>query len=151
AGDCASSGVTVTDVDLVAGPAEPWSRTKAQFPFAPSIAGVAPGSFTGTLRVENRQTNGAPIDAGSSSIAVNLRKPAILSVSPQAASLGQYVDVTGGGFAGAAADEVTLIHLTGAFTPAGAPASTPVDLKLVPRWISGTSLRYVLDEADALG
>ena len=102
------------------------------------------------MRVENRLAGGKVMPAGPQALTVTLRKPEVLSISPTQASLGQFVEVQGGGFIGDAGDEVTLLHLTGTFQPAGAPAAA-VDLKLVPRFVRGPTVRYVLDEADALG
>ena len=46
---------------------------------------------------------------------------------------------------------MTLLHLVGNFAPDGGGRTAPVDLMLVPHFADGTKLRYVLDEADALG
>ncbi len=141
----------VADVDLTASPAAPWDRTQVAFAFSPAIAGILPGSFSGTVRIENHPAGGAAAVAGSKPLAVTLQKPAITTINPTAASLGQYVHVTGGGFVGAADDEVTLVHLVGTFSATGAPAAAPVDLEVVPHFTDGRDLRYVLDETDALG
>ncbi len=146
--------VVVNGVDLVARPLPdaPWDRTRVAFPFAPAIAGIAPGAFSGTVAVRNVFPAGADAAAGATlPLAVTVVKPEITAVAPTAASLGQYVDVAGAGFVGEAADEVTLLHLVGHFTPAGGGASAAVDLMLVPHFAAGNKLRYVLDEADALG
>jgi hypothetical protein len=145
--------VVVNGVDLVAHPLAdaPWDRTRVAFPFSPAIAGIQPGAFSGTVTVRNVFHAGADKPAGTLPLAVTVVKPEITAVAPTAASLGQYVDVTGGGFVGEASDEVTLLHLTGSFAPDGGGRSSPVDLMLVPHFAGGTELRYVLDEADALG
>jgi hypothetical protein len=79
-------------------------------------------------------------------------EPAIFSFSPSEASLGQYVDVAGGGFVGIENDpsSVTVIELEGIFTPEGG-APQPVTLGLVPEFVSGQLVRYVLNEEDELG
>ncbi len=145
--------VVVNGVELVARPLPeaPWDRTRVAFPFAPAIAGIQPGSFSGTVAVRNVLASGAAEAAGTLPLAVTIVKPEITAVAPTAASLGQYVDISGGGFVGEAADEVTLLHLVGNFTPDGGGTAAPVDLTLVPHFSAGTRLRYVLDEADALG
>jgi hypothetical protein len=86
-------------------------------------------------------------------ISATLVKPALAAspLNPTAASLGRYVEVTGAGFVGAAADEVTLLHFFGTFRVDGTTDDRPVDLKLVPAFVSGTHARYVLDQTDALG
>ena len=141
----------IDNVDLPARPSKSWDRTQLEFPFAPAIAGIQPGAFTGTVRVENRLASGQVMAAGPQALTVTLRKPEVLSISPTQASLGQFVDVQGGGFVGDAADEVTLLHLTGTFQAVGGSAGAAVDLELVPHFVSGPMVRYVLDETDALG
>lgn len=146
--------VVINGVDLVAQPLPdaPWDRTRVAFPFSPEIAGIKPGSFGGSVAVRNVFHVGADKPAaGTTPLAVTIVPPAITAVSPTAASLGQYVDVTGGGFVGEASDEVTLLHLSGSFTPDGGGRAATVDLMLVPHFAAGNKLRYVLDEADALG
>jgi hypothetical protein len=153
AGAGCAGGVTVKNVELPARPLPdaPWDRTQVAFAFAPAIAGIKPGSFTGTVAVRNVLASGEAKPAGTMPLAATLKKPEITAVAPTSASLGQYVDIMGGGFVGEAGDEVTLLHLVGKFTAdrGGMPAN--VDLTLVPQWSSGSDLRYVLDEADALG
>ncbi len=148
--------VVVGGVELVAHPLPdaPWDRTRVAFAFAPAIAGIAPGPFSGTVAVRNVFAAGPDAAAGTLPLAVTIVEPEITGVSTSVASLGQYVDIDGGGFVGAASDEVTLVHLAGTFTPDGNGASAAaiaVDLTLVPHFADGTHLRYVLDEADALG
>ncbi|HEY2747586.1 MAG TPA: hypothetical protein VGL86_23355, partial [Polyangia bacterium] len=149
--------VVVAGVEVVARPLSdaPWDRTRVAFPFVPAIAGIAPGDFAGTVAVRNVFAGGPDADAGTLPLAVTIVKPEITGVSTTVASLGQYVDIDGGGFVGAASDEVTLLHLVGSFSADGATdaptAATTVDLTLVPHFSDGTHLRYVLDEADALG
>jgi hypothetical protein len=148
-----TQGTTATDVDVAAQPAMPWDRQHALFPFAPSIAGIHPGAFQGTVRLENRPASGAAAQSETQAIAATLVKPELAAapLSPTAASLGQYVEIAGAGFVGAAADEVTLLHVVGSFRADGATTDAPVDLKLVPGFVSGTHARYVMDETDALG
>src|SRR5690606_25133985 len=79
-------------------------------------------------------------------------EPAIASVSPSAASLGQYVDIAGGGFVGPLpggdpTQAFTLIELDGTFTPAGGTPA-PASLTLVPEFKSGQLVRYVINEED---
>jgi hypothetical protein len=145
--------VVVNGVELVARPLPdaPWDRTRVAFAFSPAIAGIKPTTFSGSVTVRNVFAHGADKVAGTLPLTVTLTKPEVVKVAPTTASLGQYVDVDGGGFVGDAADEVTLLHLVGTFTATGATKAAPVDLMLVPHFASGNKLRYVLDEADALG
>jgi hypothetical protein len=145
--------VVVNGVELVARPLPeaPWDRTRVAFPFAPAIAGIKPGSFSGNVVVRNVFASGDYRAAGALPLVATIVKPQVSGVAPTSASLGQFVDVTGAGFVGEAADEVTLLHLVGTFQPDGGGRAAPVDLMLVPHFAEGRKLRYVLDEADALG
>ncbi|MSP62974.1 MAG: hypothetical protein EXR72_22090 [Myxococcales bacterium] len=154
AGPCDQQGKVgkkVTGVELPARPAAPWDRAHALFPFAPAIAGIHPGNFTGTVRLRNVPPTGMAAVSGDAPLVATVQKPAITKFSPTAASLGQYVDITGGGFVGGTPGAVTLIHIVGKFTVEGTTISRPTDLALVPRFEGGGKLRYVLDEADELG
>jgi hypothetical protein len=152
-GGSGCAGVAVHGVELVAHPlpSAPWDRTQAAFAFSPAIAGIKPGAFAGTVTARNIFASGDVKPAGTQALAATIIKPEIVAVSPLRASLGQFVDVSGGGFVGEAGDEVTLLHFVGSFVVDGTSKSAPVDLTLVPHFADGTKLRYVLDEADALG
>jgi hypothetical protein len=151
--DCTKDGTQVTGVTIAALPATAWDRTRISFPFAPSIAGIKPGGFTGTVRLRNVQPAQTIEGMSTLPLALTVQKPQVSLISPTRASVGEYVDITGGGFVGAAADEVTLIQLDGTFTPdaAGAPIAPVTALTLVAGWQSGNQARYVMDENDALG
>jgi hypothetical protein len=149
AGACAQVGVDI-DMDLVARPATPWERRRAVFLWSPEIAGIGPGAFLGTVRVVNVSASGS-LSAGPVPLSLTVSGPRIDAISPASASLGQIVRIEGAGFVGAADDEITLLHLRGEFQADGAPAAVPVELRLVPRFVDGGHLAYILDEEDALG
>lgn len=141
-------------------PCEPFAaydRTRTAFPFAPAIAGIKPGTFQGTVQLVNRHGDAAgnvERTSGSASTTNDIVEPTIFSFSPATASLGQYVDISGGGFVGGTVDKptlgVTTIALTGTFTPEGQEA-TPAQVNLVAEFFSGQVARYVLNEEDELG
>ncbi|HKA91094.1 MAG TPA: hypothetical protein VKE22_25705 [Haliangiales bacterium] len=142
----------VGPVEVVARAAD---RGHLVFPFHPSIAGIRPGEFQGTIALANRRGSGPAPASGSARVDFTIAPPAVFSVSPPQASLGQFVEIRGGGFVGGdPADPtagLTLIELTGRFTPAGGVASPEVTITLVPEFESGPLVRYVLDEDDDLG
>ncbi|HLU66572.1 MAG TPA: hypothetical protein VKZ63_09870 [Kofleriaceae bacterium] len=127
-----------------------FDRTSGTFDFAPAIAGIRPGTFEGTVLLRNRPAGGPVTESAAAAVTYDLTEPALFSVSPDAASLGQYVDLEGGGFVGGEGGGVTLLELEGQFAPDG---SDPFDvtLTLVPEWVEGRLVRYVLNEDDALG
>ena len=144
--DCVD--VTGTEVPLV--PETRFDRTRASFAFQPKVAGIKPGTFQGQVIVRNRQPAGQSDSAGSA-VRYDLTEPTVFQVSPTAVSLGQYTDIVGGGFLGGEDGGLTLLELVGSFTPTGSTDGIPVDLVLVPEFIEGRKIRYVMNEDDALG
>ena len=136
--------------------AEP-ERSKGYFPFAPRILGIQPGTFQGTVRLRNDLVTAGASSLETQQIPVDFEiiPPQVTSVSPARASLGQYVDIAGGGFVGKdpldATIAITTVELSGTFTPTGAPAGAPVTVTLVPEFVEGKLVRYVLNEEDELG
>ncbi len=133
------------ELPLVAG-----SRTQARFAFSPKIAGIEPGSFTGTVTIVNAQPTAAPISAAPIPVAYDLVTPQVFSIDPPAASLGQYVFVHGGGFVGGEPDALTELELAGTFTRTGGTAAD-VRMMLIPEFASGRLVRYVVNTDDVLG
>jgi hypothetical protein len=160
----AKQGATSCDpvgpAEVRATPASPFDRTRATFPFAPAIAGIQPGRFEGVVLLRNdhsKAAGSAVREGGSRSVAFEIQRPTLFSISPSGASLGQFVFIRGGGFvetidrSAAAAVASTELEFLGAFRPDGASADTPVALTLLPEVVSGQQARYVLNEEDQLG
>ncbi|MBK9029941.1 MAG: hypothetical protein IPL61_01145 [Myxococcales bacterium] len=141
--------VAAQTVPLV--PAGAFARDRGTFRFVPAIAGIRGGTFTGTVTIENRPAEGAPRAAGAVDVGYDLVTAQIFQIEPAAASLGQYVEIRGGGFVGGAAGATTEVRLQGTFTPTGAPGGAPVDLVLIPEFVAGERVRYVINTDDALG
>jgi len=145
--NCAPVGPV--EVPLV--PESAYDRSRGTFAFVPKIAGILPGTFAGTVALKNAHSAGPSLTSGTRDIGYELVEPAIFSVSPTQVSLGQYVDISGGGFVGGETGSDTLLHLDGTYTPTGAPSGNAVDMLLVPEFVEGREVRYVLNEDDALG
>jgi hypothetical protein len=129
-----------------------FDRTRASFPFSPRIAGIRPGRFEGTVVLVNHHVGGETRESAPAPLTVELTAVAINGVTPGVASLGQYVLVQGGGFVGpepGAVDLVTTLEVEGSFTPSGGSARA-VSLLLVPEFVSGPEVRYVLSQDDSL-
>jgi hypothetical protein len=133
-------------------------RTMGSFPFAPKIAGIEPGLFQGAIRLRNdHSVNGASTETQQIELTVQLLATSLDGFFPTSASLGQYVEISGGGFVGKwpsigdATPQGTLVNLTGDFTPTGTTTPAPIDLQLVTEFVSGEKVLYVLNEEDALG
>ena len=140
--------VASQDIPMV--PLEPLSREKAAFPFRPKIAGIKAGQFVGKVTVVNKQAAQAEIAAAAVTTTYTLVTSQIFAINPPAASLGQYVLVHGGGFVGGEANAVTQIELAGTFNKAGGNPA-PITMYLIPEWVEGTLVRYVLNTDDTLG
>lgn len=145
------SCVPIASQDVVVTPATAYSRERASFRFLPAIAGIRGGRFRGEVAIENRHEDGPTIAADPVAVTYDLVTAQIFSVTPPRASLGQYVEIVGGGFVGGEARASTEIRLQGTFTPTGAPGGRVVDLLLIPEFESGNRIRYVISTDDALG
>ncbi len=145
----------MTTVRVPASPMAAFDRTRVSFPYATSISGIGPGTFDGTLALVNVDSSGNELRSATSPLHFDIQKPAIFDASTTAASLGQYVVIAGGGFVGGEAGQATLLALKGSFTPDPSDVANPqvrtLDLELVPQFVSGPTVRYVLSETDPLG
>ncbi|MFO0568147.1 MAG: hypothetical protein U0263_20975 [Polyangiaceae bacterium] len=133
-------------------------RKIATFPFAPKIAGIEPGLFQGTVRLRNDHAlAGKSSETAQIPVEIQLVPTTLTAFSPGEASLGQYVEIRGGGFVGKSSDvedatpATTRIQLKGNFTPTGVSQGVPVNLELITEYVNGKLVRYVLNEEDALG
>src|SRR5262249_46498473 len=137
-------------VQVPVAPATAFDRSHGSFPFAPAIAGIQPGHFDGTVRLKNGAALSDPQD-----VAYDVVTPAVFDVAPSRASLGQFVAIDGGGFVGPAdagdTTSYTVLALDGSFSYDDDPTEYPVAIDLVPEFVSGPLVRYVVNEDDALG
>ena len=145
-GDC----TPIAQADLAMTPLDPLSRTRAAFAFSPDLVGIEPGTFTGQIQIVDRQTGAAEQAAAAQPVTDTLVTAQIFSVDPPAASLGQYVFVRGGGFVGGEPGAVTEIEMTGTFQKTGGDP-VAVDMTLIPEFVEGRLVRYVINTDDALG
>ncbi|MGE5187347.1 MAG: hypothetical protein ACM31C_35110 [Acidobacteriota bacterium] len=148
--DGSSTCTPISSQDLAMQPADPFSRTKAQFAFSPKLTGIQPGSFQGQIQIVNKQMTGATVMADAIDVTYTVVTAQIFSVDPPAASLGQYVFIHGGGFVGGEPGALTEIELAGNFNKTGGQP-VPVTMTLIPEFVEGRLVRYVLNTDDALG
>lgn len=152
---CSQNGRNVRDVEILVERQSRFDRTAGIVPYAPTIHGVMPGKFSGTIRLRNQPPGtAARTVSGSRALAVEQVRPELTGVSPSAASLGQYVEMQGAGFIGGQAGQATLVRLQGQFSLENSPVMIPVDTEIVVKWLARYPSpvgRYVLDETDALG
>ncbi|HEU5056598.1 MAG TPA: hypothetical protein VFU21_08725 [Kofleriaceae bacterium] len=147
AGDCEEVG----PVSVPVVPASRFDRSRGTFRFVPEIAGIRAGSFEGQIRLRNLHGRGAVLASEPATAGYQVTEAEVTGVTPSEASLGQFVLVEGGGFVGGAPDQVTLLHLVGSYQPDGGGLATAIDTFLVPEFVAGRVVRYVLNEDDDLG
>ncbi|MEM9488263.1 MAG: hypothetical protein AAGC55_03905, partial [Myxococcota bacterium] len=148
-GDC----VDIAPIEVPIVPESQFERSRGTFAFAPTIAGIRPGQFRGRVFLRNRH-GGGDSDNESDALPANYEMiaPDIFKTSPREASLGQYVIVEGGGFVGQVPGATTTLRVSGEFTRTGEQVGAPVpELILVPEFVAGDQVRYVLSEDDTLG
>jgi hypothetical protein len=131
-----------------------FDRTRATFPFSPRIAGISPGTFEGVVSLRNVLTSGAEGKSDGVPVGYDLVPTEIFMASTSSgtgASLGQFIDIEGGGFIGGDDDGYTVLRFVGDYTLDATATSVPVDLELFPEFVDGTLVRYLINEDDALG
>ncbi|HVK87244.1 MAG TPA: hypothetical protein VM513_24175 [Kofleriaceae bacterium] len=147
----------ITEIEIPMTPEDPFERTKATFPFSPKVAGIKPGTFNGEITIINKQTTQAPSSADAVPVTYDMVTSQLFSLcvgdpctGQVAASLGQYVFVQGGGFVGGEPGALTELELAGTFTLTGSNPA-PVTMTLIPEYVEGRLVRYILNTDDALG
>jgi hypothetical protein len=130
-----------TSVRLPANPVEAHDRSRAAFLWSPTIGGLEPGSFEGTVETRNVHASGEEVAGNSVEINIDQRQSTLLRFHPDEVCLGQLLNIEGRGFIGSADNETTVIRLEGEFTPFdGDPEETVVEL--VGNWVSGSHVQY---------
>lgn len=137
-------------VDLPIQPASPLARTEGHFVFGPQVAGIAPGDFRGEITLINTMRDGAQRRSAPVPVQYAITATQVFRIAPAVVSLGQYLSVEGGGFLGGQAGAVTELEFVGAFI-AQSGQRRAVSLTLIPEYIAGRNVRYVLQPDDALG
>jgi len=109
------------EIQSVAVPLDVEERDLAVFVLSPTTLGVYPGTFTGTMRLENHVSHGvavAPLASAELQGATFRVEPAaIYGFTPQVVRRGQKVNVSGRGFVPAdpVGETATLVVLDGSF------------------------------------
>jgi len=148
--DASSTCTPISQQDIPMLPSEELSRQHAEFPFSPKIAGIKPGTFTGKVTVINKHAGGSEVMAQPINVDYTIVTSQVFSADPLGASLGQYVFVHGGGFVGGEPGAGTELELTGTFNKTGMNPF-PITVVLVPEFVQGRLVRYVMNDDDELG
>ncbi|MBI3072493.1 MAG: hypothetical protein HYY84_10295 [Deltaproteobacteria bacterium] len=141
------------------------SREKLTYTIDADLFGINPGTFSGSVILENRHAQNGPVLATQAFTipAVTIGTPMLIDISPGEASRGQRVRFRGRGFIpiDSARDQTTVIRFEGVFRPKeGAPisytAQSPYDF--LPKYVDGSTLELVPwatknenDELEGLG
>ena len=148
--DSGGACTPIAPLDIATESVEELSRSKMKFPFSPKVAGIKPGTFSGLVTIVNKQPAQSPSSADAIDVSYDLVTSEVFTVDPPAASLGQYVFIKGGGFVGGEPGALTELELSGTFTRTGG-GSAPVSMTLIPEFVEGRLVRYIVNTDDALG
>lgn len=142
--------VPVAPVEVPVAPAEPGGRERGVFAFVPRIAGIRAGAFEGTVLLRNEHADGEASESLPRPVAYALAETLVGQVGDdEPARLGRYVPITGGGFVQSGDGGGTVLRFVGEYRPDdGGPV--PVDFEVVPEFVDGRTVRYVVNEEDAL-
>jgi hypothetical protein len=123
-------------------PAGPYDRNTGTFAFGPNVAGIQPGSFTGTVRLVNVHADSTELFSEPVSVGYEVIPTTVTNVAA-GGSLGQFIDVEGGGFVGGTDVDgnplgLTLLRLDGEYIEDDAIQGIPVTgLEVIPEFSDG--------------
>lgn len=141
----------VAPVQIPVVPAAPFDREHGIFAFSPAIAGIEAGAFEGTVVLRNEHADGFVAESTPRPLAHALAQTLVDRVGGegQVATLGNYVEITGGGFVATGDGGGTVLRFAGEYQAADGEV-LPLDFEVVPEFVDGRTVRYVLNEEDAL-
>jgi len=139
-------GSTAVDALLPVHPAERFSRDRGVVRLTTALGGMWPGTFDGTMQLEQRLRGGGTDSTGEAPVTLRFLPPELFAVEPTMPALEQIVTVRGAGFLGGdlEPDEQTLIRLEGTFQPLDASERGFGPAELVLAWVSGSEVRGVM-------
>ena len=125
-----------------------YSRNSGVLVLPPELAGVNAGTFVGTVALSNDHLAGERVPGATQlDLDFDLLETTLFAVSPSSVSLGQYMNLHGGGFL----DQMrTTVRLSGTFTAVGSSEPMPLGelIEVVPEFVDGGTLRYVVNDED---
>ena len=130
--------VAITSVDV---------RDRGVLVLGTELSGSFPGQLTGTIALESELVSGARSSTAPIDVSLRFLPPELYGFDPAVIPLGRIVAIRGAGFLGGSdhPTETTLVRLLGDFTPEGGGAVVPIDVELVPRFVSGAELRMTVE------
>ena len=122
--------------------AEENDRTRGYFLFIPSLVGIVPGSFTGTVMLLNEHADTTMIGSAAITAGFNLGKSFVTGFSPTSTSLGGVLTIEGAGFIGATTEETMTLLIQGTAYPYGGDPAAVTDLELIGSFVDGGHVNY---------
>ena len=122
--------------------AEENDRTRGYFLFIPSLMGIVPGSFNGTVMLYNEHADSTVIGSSAIAAAFNLGISFVTGISPTQTSLGGVLTVEGVGFIGATTEETMTLLIQGTVNPYGGDPAAVTDLELIGNFVDGGHITY---------
>ena len=147
-GESQCAPIVATDVPIAS--VGEFARNGGTFAFVPRIAGIQPGRFEGTVTIRNEHASGTVHESSSILCQYDQERPTLYSTPTVSASLGQYIVIDGAGFVGGGEGN-TLLLFEGQFTPDAGGVPLPLDTVLLPEFVDGRTIRYVVNEDDTIG
>ncbi len=142
----------VAAVEVPVQPVTPFDREHGVFGFSPRIAGIEAGHFSGTVQLRNDHADGQAFASDSVAVEYDLAEAFVAWAGDPSGdavgSLGRYIEVEGGGFIDDD-DGLTTLVLMGEYLPDDGPGG-PVELEVIPQFVDGRRVRYVINEQDGL-
>lgn len=141
----ACTPIAGAEVPVVVNP----DRDGGWFAFSPKIAGIEPGHFEGTVSLRNVHDSGDLTASADLPVAYDLTEPILYGASTDRATLGQFVDIDGAGFVGNGEGD-TVLQFAGNFASQDGVTMQPFNVLLVPEFVDGQTVRYVVSETDSI-
>ncbi len=152
--DGPGSCVAIDPVQVPVRPATPFDREHGIFAFSPRIAGIRAGQFMGQVSLRNEHADGEVSTSASAAMAYQLEQTRIAWVGGEdedaVGTLGKYIAVGGDGFVGPDDGGGTVLRFSGSYRADEGSGDVPVELEIVPEFVDGRTVRYVVNEEDAL-
>ncbi len=149
-GTCAPGTLMVAERPITVDATDPNARRNPSLIIGPSLVGLTPGFFEGSVYLRNETASGIRTESQSLALNVQLLDSSLDRINVSGSSLGGYIDFFGKGLVGNTPEEITSIVIQGTFEDQEGTV-TPIENEVVTAYAGPNLVRYVLTEEDALG
>ncbi|MBZ0118080.1 MAG: hypothetical protein K8H88_13840, partial [Sandaracinaceae bacterium] len=142
-----AGGSTAIDVALPVALLERGDRSRGVVVLTTDLGGLYPGTFDGTIMLESSLVSGGTSTSSPLAARLHFNAPDLYALEPAVASLGRIVTVRGAGLLGGRdrPSETTILRIAGTFTPEAGASEPFGPEELVPEWISGEEVRFIVE------